>query len=102
MVRAADVTVCVSQLRALELQERCSRDGRANSPRSARSSDVVPGTATTRPAGRAPADVAHLPRPYLGYIGSLEDRVDWQLMDRISRAFPEASIIVVGRGARPR
>ena len=44
-----------------------------------------------------PADLAHLPGPYLGYIGSLEDRVDWELMDRISQTFPHASIIVVGR-----
>jgi glycosyltransferase involved in cell wall biosynthesis len=41
--------------------------------------------------------LAHLPRPYLGYIGSLEDRVDWELMDRISAAFPQASIVIVGR-----
>ena len=37
-----------------------------------------------RPAA-PPADIAHLPRPLLGYIGSLEDRVDWELMDRLSR-----------------
>ena len=51
-----------------------------------------------RPA-EPPADMAHLPRPYLGFIGSLEDRLDWELMDRISRTFAEASIIVVGRVA---
>ena len=54
----------------------------------------------TRPA-LAPADLAHLPRPYLGYIGSLEDRVDWELMNRISPTFPDASIVVVGRVRDP-
>ena len=49
-----------------------------------------------RPA-QAPADLASLPRPYLGYVGSLEDRVDWELMDRLSTNFPDASIVVVGR-----
>ena len=29
-----------------------------------------------------PADIAHLPRPLLGYVGSIEDRVDWRLMER--------------------
>ena len=54
-------------------------------------------------AGRdAPADHrATCPARYLGYIGSLEDRVDWELMDRISRTFPEASIVVVGRVRDP-
>ena len=42
---------------------------------------------------------SHLPRPFLGYIGSLEDRVDWELMDRISREIPGASIVVVGAPA---
>jgi glycosyltransferase involved in cell wall biosynthesis len=42
-----------------------------------------------------------LPRPYLGYIGSLEDRVDWELMERVSREFPRASIVVVGRVRAP-
>ena len=40
------------------------------------------------PAGGAAADIAHLPRPLLGYVGSMEDRVDWELMDRLSREFP--------------
>jgi glycosyltransferase involved in cell wall biosynthesis len=53
-----------------------------------------------RPAA-PPLDLAHLPRPYLGYIGSLEDRIDWELMDRISTSFPDASIIVVGRVRAP-
>ena len=52
-----------------------------------------------RPA-EAPPDLSRMPRPYLGYIGSLEDRVDWELMDKLSTDFPGASIVVVGRGAR--
>ena len=53
-----------------------------------------------RPA-EPPADIAHLPRPLLGYIGSMEDRVDWELMDRISRELPRASIVVIGRIREP-
>jgi glycosyltransferase involved in cell wall biosynthesis len=33
----------------------------------------------------------------LGYVGSLEDRVDWRLLARVSVEFPHASIIVLGR-----
>ena len=89
MVRAADLTICVSRLRADELQ--------ALVPEAAGRIHHVPHGAPTSflaqqpldsPAG-PPADLAHLPRPYLGYIGSLEDRVDWELMDRISQTFPE-------------
>ena len=102
MVRAADLTICVSRLRADELQFACCRK------RPARIHHVPHGAPTSflaqqpldRPA-EPPADLAHLPRPYLGYIGSLEDRVDWELMDRISRTFPDASIVVVGRVRDP-
>ena len=101
MVCAADVTICVSRLRADELQSLV--------PEAAARIHHVPHGAPTsflarRPLTRpavAPADLAHLPRPYLGYIGSLEDRVDWELMDRISRTFPDASVVVVGRVREP-
>ncbi len=100
-VATADLTVCVSQLRALELRELV--------PQAAARIHHVPHGAPTRflaerplslPA-EPPADLAALPRPYLGYIGSLEDRVDWELMDRLSRQFPSASIVVVGRVRDP-
>jgi glycosyltransferase involved in cell wall biosynthesis len=96
-VLAADVTICVSRLRAEEV--------RALAPEAAARIHHVPHGAPTpflakhpltRPA-EAPPDLAHLSRPYLGYIGSLEDRVDWELMEAISAAFPNASIVVVGR-----
>jgi glycosyltransferase involved in cell wall biosynthesis len=97
VVAAADATVCVSRLRAEEL--------RAAVPEAADRIHHIPHGAPThflaeRPLTRpapAPADMAELPRPYLGYIGSLEDRVDWALMNRLSEALPFASFVVVGR-----
>jgi teichuronic acid biosynthesis glycosyltransferase TuaH len=101
MVRTADVTICVSQLRAQELQS-VVPDAAAriyHVPHGAPTSFLAP-QPLFRPA-EPPADLAHLPRPYLGYIGSLEDRVDWELMDRISQTFPDASVIVLGRVRDP-
>jgi glycosyltransferase involved in cell wall biosynthesis len=95
-VLASDVTICVSRLRADELI--------AAIPEAARRIHHVPhGTPTPflppqpliRPA-QPPADIAGLPGPYLGYVGSLEGRIDWELMDKLSTRFPGASIVVVG------
>jgi glycosyltransferase involved in cell wall biosynthesis len=100
-VRSVDVTVCVSRLRAEEL--------RAAVPEAAARIHHVPHGAPTpflaavplvRP-GEPPEDIAHLPRPVLGYVGSMEDRVDWDLMDRLAREFPRASIVVLGRTGSP-
>jgi teichuronic acid biosynthesis glycosyltransferase TuaH len=96
-VLTAQLTVCVSQLRARELLSAI--------PEAAGRIHYVPhGTPTPFLAqsplalpAEAPADLACLPRPYLGYVGSLEDRVDWELMDKLSTDFPSASIVVVGR-----
>ena len=85
MVCAADVTICVSRLRADELKSLVPEAA-------ARIHHVPHGAPTsflaqqplTRPA-KGPADLERLPRPYLGYIGSLEDRVDWELMNRLSQ-----------------
>jgi teichuronic acid biosynthesis glycosyltransferase TuaH len=100
-VLAADVTICVSRLRADELI--------ATIPEAAGRIHHVPHGAPTpflaqRPLERpadAPADLAGLPRPFLGYVGSLEDRVDWELLGKLSREFPDASIVVVGRVREP-
>jgi len=101
IVRAADATVCVSRLRTEELQSLI--------PEAAFRIHHIPHGAPTpftsehpltQPA-EPPTDLAHLPRPYLGYVGSLEDRVDWELMDQISRTFADASIVVVGRVKDP-
>lgn len=44
-----------------------------------------------------PADVAHLPRPLLGFVGSLEDRLDWRLIGQVADAFPQGSVLLIGR-----
>jgi glycosyltransferase involved in cell wall biosynthesis len=96
-VLAADATICVSRLRADELK--------AALPAAAAKIHHVPHGTPTRFLSRrpldqpaqAPPDLAHLPRPYLGFIGSLEDRLDWALMNQIGDAFPQASIAIVGR-----
>lgn len=96
-VDEADLTVCVSRLRADEL--------RAAVPSAARRVHHLPHGAPSlmvaerpwlRPAP-APADIARLPRPLLGYIGSMEDRVDWPLLTGLADAMPGASVVLVGR-----
>jgi teichuronic acid biosynthesis glycosyltransferase TuaH len=97
LVRSSDWTVCVARIRAEELK--------AAVPEAADRIHHIPWGSPTpflaanplvRPAD-GPEDIAHLPRPLLGYIGSLEDRVDWDLMATLSDEFPEASIVVVGQ-----
>jgi glycosyltransferase involved in cell wall biosynthesis len=95
-VRRADLTFCVSLHRAEEL--------RRSVPEAAERIHHLPHgvprewLAPESIAGPAPAPdrIARLPRPLIGYIGSLEDRVDWALLDRIAEAFGEASIVLVG------
>jgi glycosyltransferase involved in cell wall biosynthesis len=96
MVLRTDATVCVARHRADEL--------RAAIPEAAAKIHHLPhGTPEAFLAERpfhqpapAPADLASLPRPILGYIGSIEGRVDWALLTRLSVAFPRASIVLVG------
>lgn len=100
IVTKADLTACVSRLRRDRLR------------------DLVPAFASRiehfphgLPALRAgfvsidrpaelPIDLAHIPRPVLGFVGSLEDRLDWRLLDRIACKLPHASIVLIGD--RPR
>jgi glycosyltransferase involved in cell wall biosynthesis len=95
-VREADLTVCVSRLRAEEL--------RRSVPTAAEKIRHLPHGFPSvslaehpweRPAP-PPDDLAALPRPLLGYVGMLEDRIDWELLTRLSEALPRATIVLVG------
>jgi teichuronic acid biosynthesis glycosyltransferase TuaH len=96
-VREADLTVCVSRLRSEEL--------RAAVPEAAAKIRHLPHGAPLLSLGdrpqalpaEPPEDIARLPRPLLGYVGSLEDRIDWPLLSRLSDAFPKASIVLIGK-----
>lgn len=97
IVRESCLTVCTSARRAAELCEAVpDASGKIRHlPHGAPGHTIEP-SPWTRPAP-PPADIAHLPRPILGYVGSLEDRIDWDLLADVARRFPEASIVLIGR-----
>jgi len=96
-VLASDLTVCTSHLRAEELRAAVpeAADRIRHLPHGAPSRSLLqfPQNAPALP----PADIAHLPRPWIGYVGTLEDRVDWSLMADVAKTNPTASIVLVGR-----
>ncbi len=96
-VRESDLTICVSQLRADEL---CAAVPQASDkvrhlPHGAPSVSLAEHP-WERPAP-PPDDLAALPRPLLGYVGSMEGRIDWKLLTRLSEALPKASIVLIGK-----
>ncbi len=100
-VRSSSATVCVAWSRAEELRAAVpeAADRIHHIPHGTPSRFLAP-EPLDRPAD-PPGDLGGLPRPLLGYVGSMEDRVDWELMDRLSLTFPSASIVVVGRVGAP-
>ena len=95
-VREADLSVFCAKSRADEL----TRIVPASSDRIVHLPHGAPGSAIAaapqhRPAG-PPADIAHLPRPLLGFVGSLEDRLDWGLVEHVAREFPGGSVVLIG------
>jgi teichuronic acid biosynthesis glycosyltransferase TuaH len=96
-VLEANVTVCTSLHRAEELRRTIpeAADRIKHLPHGAPS-----GSIPDRPQhlpGDPPEDVAHLPRPLIGYVGTLEDRVDWSLLSQVAKTNPTASVVLVGR-----
>src|SRR5690606_5358427 len=55
----------------------------------------------TRP-GREPADLRAIPRPRIGFFGTLRERlVDFDLLERLARALPDAQLVLVGDATSP-
>jgi UDP-galactopyranose mutase len=49
-----------------------------------------------RAPGEIPDDLRRLPRPILGFIGTVSDRLDRGLLEALCRAFPEGSVVLIG------
>ena len=95
-VTRSDWTVCVAAERARLLREAFPEraDRILHIPHGAPES-TIPAEPFLEP-GPTPPELAGVPRPILGYLGGLEDRVDWVLVDKIAENFPHASIVLVG------
>lgn len=96
-VRESDLTICVSNHRAEHLRRSVpdSADRIHHLPHGTPAAFLA--DAPHHEPAAAPPDLATLPRPYLGFVGTLEDRIDWPLLDRLAQSFPRASIILIGR-----
>lgn len=96
-VRESDLTVCVARVRAEALRREVpeAADRIRHLPHGAPTPALAPHP-WDRPAP-PPPDLAGLPRPLLGFVGSMEDRVDWALLDRLAAAFPGGSLVLIGR-----
>jgi glycosyltransferase involved in cell wall biosynthesis len=51
--------------------------------------------------GRAPEWFAALPRPRLLYVGTLDRRIDVELVSQAAAAIPDGSVVLVGRTTEP-
>ena len=58
--------------------------------------DVAHFARARAPETPVPADVAQLPGPVFGYFGVIDERIDYDLIASLARAYPEASVAMVG------
>lgn len=49
------------------------------------------------PATRVPEDIAAIPRPRIGYVGSLNEKVDIDMLAAMAARRPDWSIVLIGR-----
>ena len=102
-VREADLTVCVSRLRCNQLSEAVPEAAAKIRHLPHGAPTISLGSGPHRLPAELPDDLVGLPGPRLGYIGSLEDRIDWPLLSRVANAFPKGSIVLIGRlGTTPK
>ena len=53
-------------------------------------------------AAAAPPALAALPRPWIGYVGNLNDRIDWALLRELAQLRPLWSLVLIGPYTRDR
>jgi glycosyltransferase involved in cell wall biosynthesis len=101
-VGEADLSVFVARVRADELKAAVpNAAGRILHLPLGTPATAIASAPQDRPAA-PPRDIAQLPRPLLGFVGTLEDRIDWGLLEHLAREFTVGSIILIGRAPRAR
>ena len=53
-----------------------------------------------QPDTRVPADVEQLPHPILGYFGVIDERLDYELIEKLAVAFDTGSVVMIGPFAK--
>lgn len=48
------------------------------------------------PLASEPSDIRDLPRPLIGFVGTLSDRTDTEILSILARRAPDASIVLIG------
>lgn len=93
----SNLTACVAWARSQELRDAVpeARGRIVHLPHGAPRA-TIPDRPHPRPAA-PPADLAAIAGPRLGYVGSLEDRLDWSLLDQLAEHRPDAAIVLIGR-----
>jgi glycosyltransferase involved in cell wall biosynthesis len=43
-----------------------------------------------------PGDIANLPKPVIGYFGVVDERIDYELLEKLAKANPTGSVVMVG------
>jgi glycosyltransferase involved in cell wall biosynthesis len=96
LVQEADVTLCTAAFMKSEFARRNpNRAGRIHHlPNGTRESFLA--AAPLSLPDPLPADVAHIARPVLGYLGSIDGRIDWEVVEAVLKRFPQASLLFVG------
>jgi glycosyltransferase involved in cell wall biosynthesis len=56
---------------------------------------------TRAEAGSTPRDLAGMPRPIVGYVGSIAGWLDYELIVAVARLMPEVSFVFVGPAEHP-
>jgi len=96
IVRKSALVVCASKYMMDELQKRIKGIEKKiiHIPNGTFSEYIVPEVLKT-PAP-LPEDIKHLARPVIGYLGNIQGRVDWNIMELLVVSLPRASILLIG------
>ncbi len=102
LVARADLVVCVSRFLCDELARRVpAAAGRiVHIP-----NGVPPEFLASHPLlepDELPPDLEDLPRPVLGYLGSIGGRIDWDILEAVAHRFPAATLLLIGPDPAPR
>ena len=58
--------------------------------------DVMHFSKARSPQTVVPEDIANLPKPVFGYFGVVDERIDYELLEKLAKANPNGSIVMVG------
>ncbi len=96
LLHRCELSICISELRIEEISQESAALGAKLHHLPLAAEEMFLASEPLATPEPLPADIANIPRPVVGVVGNLSDRIDLEFLFQLAAQTPHASFVIVG------